>query len=94
MADVKSFQRYIPEKELPDEIKALPRDETVCKFCGVSYLVHHEIKALENKVAELESYASKFAESQKTQERLTELVDGLKEKLENQNCEINQYKEW
>ena len=36
---------------LPDDILKMKRDETVCKFCGVSYLIHSEIKALEDKIA-------------------------------------------
>jgi len=32
----------------------MPRDTTVCQFCGVSYLIHHEIKMLEEQVAKLE----------------------------------------
>ncbi|CAD5110747.1 DgyrCDS117 [Dimorphilus gyrociliatus] len=39
-----------PEHPLPDEIQDMERDETVCKFCGVSYLIHNEIKALEDKL--------------------------------------------
>ena len=35
---------------LPEEIRKMARDETVCKFCGVSYLIHNEIKALEDKL--------------------------------------------
>lgn len=35
---------------LPEEIKKMGRDETVCKFCGISYLIHNEIKALEDKL--------------------------------------------
>jgi len=41
------FERYNPVNPLPEEIRALPNDETVCKFCGVSYLIHNEIKKLE-----------------------------------------------
>ena len=47
------FEHYVPQRELPDEIKELPVDETRCKFCGVSYLVHHEVKRLEDLVDEL-----------------------------------------
>ena len=36
------------------------RDETVCKFCGVSYLIHNEIKALEDKVKALEEQLIHF----------------------------------
>ena len=35
------------EHALPAEIQALPDDETVCKFCGVSYLIHREVKRLQ-----------------------------------------------
>jgi len=45
-----------PEHPLPDEILKMPRNETVCQYCGISYLIHNEIKLLEDrlKVAELE----------------------------------------
>ena len=49
-----------PEHPLPDEIRKMKRDQTVCKYCGVSYLIHSEIKALEEKLRstqkELENY--------------------------------------
>ncbi|KAK3800364.1 hypothetical protein RRG08_052749 [Elysia crispata] len=48
------FPHYTPQHPLPEEIKKLTRDDTVCKYCGVSYLIHNEIKALEDKVAALE----------------------------------------
>lgn len=35
-------------------LQKLPEDETVCQFCGVSYLIHHEIKKLEELVSQLE----------------------------------------
>ena len=40
---MEGFQHYVPEKELPEEIQNLPLEETKCRFCGVSYLVHHEV---------------------------------------------------
>ncbi|GFO21974.1 solute carrier family 2, facilitated glucose transporter member 1 [Plakobranchus ocellatus] len=48
------FSHYTPQHPLPEEIKKLARDDTVCKYCGVSYLIHNEIKALEEKLATLE----------------------------------------
>lgn len=48
------LERHVPEHPLPKEIKEMPHDATVCKFCGVSYLIHHEMKKLEEKVAKLE----------------------------------------
>ena len=41
---------YVPQHPLPPEIGALPRDDTVCKFCGVSYLILNEIKKLEERL--------------------------------------------
>ena len=52
------FERYNPVNPLPEEIRALSNDETVCKFCGVSYLIHNEIKKLE---LELENVRSQLA---------------------------------
>ncbi len=49
-----------PEKELPQEIRSLPQEETKCKFCGVSYLVHHEVKKLENELQRVQSELIKF----------------------------------
>jgi hypothetical protein len=44
-------KNHRPMHPLPDDILKMKRDETVCKFCGVSYLIHSEIKALEDKIA-------------------------------------------
>ena len=38
------------EHPLPEEIREMDRDDTVCKFCGVSYFIHHEIKQLQQEV--------------------------------------------
>jgi len=40
----------LPVHPLPEEIRKMRRDETVCRYCGVSYLIHNEIKALEGKL--------------------------------------------
>ena len=50
----KEYERYVPKKELPEEIKQLPQEETKCNLCGISYLVHHEVSRLENHVKELQ----------------------------------------
>ncbi len=50
MSDQDDRVRTTVEHPLPAEIRQMARDETVCKFCGVSYLIHNEIKALEDKL--------------------------------------------
>lgn len=45
-----NIERLPLEHPLPDEIQEMTRDDTVCKFCGVSYLIHHEVKRLEKEV--------------------------------------------
>ncbi|KAK7471368.1 hypothetical protein BaRGS_00035974 [Batillaria attramentaria] len=55
-----AFARYTPQHPLPEEIRKMTRDDTVCQYCGVSYLIHTEIKALEERLKatekELEHY--------------------------------------
>ncbi|XP_065679466.1 girdin isoform X3 [Hydra vulgaris] len=43
---------YQPEHPLPDSIKNMSRCETVCQFCGISYLIHSEIKMLQSELKE------------------------------------------
>jgi hypothetical protein len=49
------FERYTPQFPLPVDITSMSREDTVCQFCGVSYLIHNEIKALEEKCHKLEA---------------------------------------
>ena len=49
------FERYTPQFPLPVDITSMSREDTVCQFCGVSYLIHNEIKALEIKCQKLEA---------------------------------------
>ena len=66
------YERYIPEKDLPEEIQQLPHEETRCRFCGVSYLVHHEVKKLEEVVKELQSKLQEAEDTTRTQSELAE----------------------
>lgn len=64
----------LPVHPLPEEIRKMRRDETVCRYCGVSYLIHNEIKALENKLKvvqkELMNYHGMEGREKKLQEEL------------------------
>ena len=59
MSDTPSTIERLPlEHPLPNEIQEMTRDDTVCKFCGVSYLIHHEVKRLEKEVSNSSSVES------------------------------------
>jgi hypothetical protein len=92
------FKHYRPQHELPPDVKALPRDETICKYCGISYLVHNEIKKLEDRVHDLERelegykcYAKREVEVNKKledalEERDKAKVEEERERLGYMNC--------
>ena len=68
-------EHVVPQHPLPEEIRKMARDETVCKFCGVSYLIHREIKALEDRVKDLETQLKQF--------------QGLEERHSAMKCELD-----
>jgi len=86
----KELLRYCPEKELPDEIKSLPKDEVVCQFCGVSYLIHHEIKELQGKLKYLESCSSQLEECRRRENGILQRIEEQKELLNSQSVELEQ----
>ena len=61
MQEQERFERYTPKFPLPVDISNMSRQDTVCQFCGVSYLIHNEIKALEAKCQKLESDLAFYA---------------------------------
>lgn len=61
MQEQERFERYTPKFPLPTDITNMSRQDTVCQFCGVSYLIHNEIKALEEKCRKLESDLAYYA---------------------------------
>lgn len=49
---------YKPEHPLPSEIQQMSKDDTVCQYCGVSYLIHNEMKKMQEKLEEYRLEAS------------------------------------
>lgn len=72
------ISHYKPKHPLPEEIQNLPRHDTVCKFCGVSYLIHNEIKRLEDKIQEYEKQIDRLQHFHEREEILEEEVGQLK----------------
>nr|XP_026689881.1 putative protein tag-278 [Ciona intestinalis] len=73
------MERHTPQHPLPDDLKNLPNDETVCQFCGVSYLIHHEIKKLEEMVAHLEQELKFHQGSEEREQKLREELEKNKQ---------------
>ncbi|XP_043852163.1 leucine-, glutamate- and lysine-rich protein 1 [Dromiciops gliroides] len=79
------MDRHIPVHALPEEIQKMSRDETVCKYCGVSYLILHEFKLMEEKMKAMEA-DMKFYQGSLDREKL------LQEKLQSLKQDFQQYK--
>jgi len=89
--DDRELLRYCPEKELPEEIRKLPKDEVVCKFCGVSYLIHHEIKELQKKLKYLETCSSQLEQCKISEKKLLMELEEQKSIVASQNAEIKKF---
>jgi len=61
-----------PTYPLPDEILKMPRNETVCQYCGISYLIHNEIKLLEDRLRVAELELEKYHGIEKREEELNQ----------------------
>lgn len=79
------MDRHIPMHALPEEIQKMSPEEKVCKYCGVSYLILHEFKAMEEKVKAMEKEMKFYQGSVEREKR-------LQEKLQSLSREFEQYK--
>ncbi|XP_066456340.1 protein LEKR1 isoform X2 [Eleutherodactylus coqui] len=60
----------------------MPRDETVCKYCGVSYLILHEFKLLEDKLNAMEKELHIYQGRAEREKRLQEELHCLRQEYE------------
>jgi len=82
MQEKERFERYTPQFPLPTDIATMSRQDTVCQFCGVSYLIHNEIKALEAKCQKLESDLAFYA-------GINSREAALEQKLQTERTRVN-----
>ncbi|XP_032302487.1 leucine-, glutamate- and lysine-rich protein 1 isoform X2 [Coturnix japonica] len=76
------MQRHGPVHALPDEIRKMSRDQTVCKYCGVSYLILHEFKVMEEKIKAMEKEIKFYEGSIEREKGLQEELQSLYQDLE------------
>ena len=79
-----------PQHPLPEEIRKMARDETVCKYCGVSYLIHNEIKALEEKLKERERQLAYYEGCADREAELNKEVSLLQDAIKKLNFTIEE----
>nr|XP_047915341.1 protein LEKR1 isoform X5 [Anser cygnoides] len=65
-----------------DAGRMMSREETVCKYCGVSYLILHEFKVMEEKVKAMEKQIAFYEGSIEREKRLQEELQSLYQDLE------------
>ncbi|XP_059247685.1 protein LEKR1 [Mustela nigripes] len=76
------MDRHIPIHALPEEIQKMSPEEKVCKYCGVSYLILHEFKAMEEKVKAMEKEMKFYQGSVDREKRLQEKLQSLSQDFE------------
>ncbi|XP_074860401.1 protein LEKR1 [Carettochelys insculpta] len=76
------MDRHVPMHELPEEIQMMSRDETACKYCGVSYLILHEFKLMEDKVKAMEKEMKFYEGSVEREKRLQAQLQCLSQDFE------------
>lgn len=62
-------------------------EEKVCKYCGVSYLILHEFKAMEEKVKAMEKEMKFYQGSVDREKRLQEKLRSLSQDFEQYKIE-------
>lgn len=60
----------------------MSRDQTVCKYCGVSYLILHEFKVMEEKIKAMEKEIKFYEGSLEREKGLQEELQSLYQDLE------------
>ncbi|EHB08933.1 hypothetical protein GW7_15833 [Heterocephalus glaber] len=76
------MDHHIPMRALPEEIQKMSPKEKVCNYCGVSYLILHEFKAMEEKVKAMEKEMTFYQGSIEREKRLQEELQSLSQDFE------------
>ena len=71
-----------PVHPLPDELEKMTEEETVCSFCGISYLIHREVARLKDELEETKNKMSHMEEDVRNTQKLKEEIKSLKQSLD------------
>ncbi|XP_047449309.1 protein LEKR1 [Mugil cephalus] len=92
--EIKAVLQCPPVYPLPEEIKKMERTETVCLYCGVSYLIFHEFHQLHTQLAQLEAELQELREAaQREKARCQELELGRMEWEKSLHLEVHRQAE-
>ncbi|XP_029134974.2 trichohyalin [Labrus bergylta] len=64
-----------PIHPLPEEIKKMEHSETVCSYCGISYLIFHEFHQLQTQVAQFKAELQGLREKAKREKAQQEALE-------------------
>ena len=67
---------------MPDELEKMTEEETVCSFCGISYLIHLEVARLKDELEETKNKMSQMEEDVQNTQKLKEEIKSLKQSLD------------
>ncbi|XP_072330514.1 uncharacterized protein lekr1 isoform X1 [Scyliorhinus torazame] len=88
-----TMERHVPVHPLPEEIQKMPQDETVCKYCGISYLIHREFKLMEEKVKAMEAEMEFYRESIEREKQLQGALCSMNQCMEQLKTDNHQKRE-
>uniref|UniRef100_H0W1H2 Leucine, glutamate and lysine rich 1 n=1 Tax=Cavia porcellus TaxID=10141 RepID=H0W1H2_CAVPO len=83
------MDRHYPMHALPEEIQ----EKKVCNYCGVSYLILHEFKAMEEKVKAMEKEMIFYQGGVEREKRLQEKLLSLSQDFEKYKTDNESKKE-
>ncbi|XP_071352838.1 trichohyalin isoform X2 [Trachinotus anak] len=73
--EIKKVLHCPPIYPLPEEINKMERSETVCRYCGVSYLIYHEFHQLHTRLAQLETELQELRETAQREKAQRETLE-------------------